>query len=65
MMAALGPHAAFIVAAYAAAAGVMLALLVWVVADYYAQRATLDELERQGVTRRSARKGADAAGDAS
>ncbi len=49
----LGPHAAFIVAAYAAGVLVVLLLIGWVVADYRAQLRTLAELEQQGVTRRS------------
>jgi heme exporter protein D len=49
----LGPHAAFIVAAYAVAALVVLALIAWVSADHRAQRRLLAELEADGVTRRS------------
>lgn len=50
----LGPHAAFIIAAYALALGVIVALIVWIMADYRRQRRTLADLERRGVTRRSA-----------
>ena len=50
----LGPHAAFIIAAYAAALLVVLALLIWVIADHRAQRRILEQLEQRGVTRRSA-----------
>jgi len=49
----LGPHASFIVAAYACAAVVVLAMIAWVLADYDAQRRRLAELEARGVTRRS------------
>jgi heme exporter protein D len=49
----LGPHAAFIVAAYLAAAAVVLALIVWVIADHAAQRRLLADLESRGMTRRS------------
>jgi heme exporter protein CcmD len=49
----LGNHAGFIIAAYAAAFAVVIALIAWVVADYRAQRRVLADLERQGVTRRS------------
>jgi len=49
----LGPHAAFIVAAYAAALAVVLGLIGWVVADYAAQRRLLANLEARGMTRRS------------
>ena len=55
MMSALGPHAQFIVAAYAVAALVFLALIAWVTLDYRAQRRQIDALEARGVTRRSER----------
>ncbi|MBX6425718.1 MAG: heme exporter protein CcmD [Variibacter sp.] len=51
---ALGPHAGFILAAYAVAALVVAGLLVWIVADHRLQRRLLAELEAQGVRRRSA-----------
>ena len=51
----LGPHAVFIVAAYVAAALVVLGLIAWVLADYDAQRRLLADLETRGVTRRSKR----------
>jgi heme exporter protein D len=49
----LGPHAAFIVAAYAAALCVILGLIGWVIADHAAQRGLLADLEARGVSRRS------------
>ena len=49
----LGPHMAFIVAAYAAAFVIILALVAWVYVDYRLQRRRLAELEDSGVTRRS------------
>jgi heme exporter protein D len=49
----LGPHAAFIVAAYAAALAVVIGLIAWVLADHAAQRRLLADLETRGVTRRS------------
>ena len=49
----LGPHAPFIIAAYVMAALVVIGLIVWVRADYDAQRRTLKDLESRGVTRRS------------
>ena len=52
----LGQHAFFIVAAYAIAAIVVVALIGWVIADYRRQRAILRDLERSGLTRRSARQ---------
>jgi heme exporter protein D len=52
-----GPHADFIVAAYAVTAFAVAALIAWVVLDYSAQRRILGDLEDRGVTRRSQRKG--------
>jgi heme exporter protein D len=52
----LGPHADFIVAAYAVTMFVVAALIGWVLLDYSAQRRILGELEERGVTRRSALK---------
>lgn len=49
----LGPHASFIIAAYAMAALVVVCLIAWVLADYDAQRRQLSDLEARGVTRRS------------
>ena len=49
----LGPHAAFITAAYVMAAIVVLGLIAWVMADYDAQLRVLADLEERGVTRRS------------
>ena len=51
----LGPHAAFIVSAYAAAVIVIGGLIAWVALDYRAQRRKLADLEARGVTRRSER----------
>jgi heme exporter protein D len=50
----LGPHAAFIVGAYMTATAVVAALVVWVTADHAAQKRALAELERRGISRRSA-----------
>ncbi len=52
----LGPHAAFIVGSYAIAALVVAALIGWIGLDARRQKLALDELEAQGVTRRSARE---------
>ena len=50
----LGPHAGFILAAYAIALAVVAGLVAWVVLDHRAQLRVLDDLEQAGVTRRSA-----------
>jgi heme exporter protein D len=49
----LGPHAAFIIAAYGAALAVVIGLISWVIADHAAQRRLLTDLEARGVSRRS------------
>jgi heme exporter protein D len=51
----LGPHAAFIVSAYAAATAIVAGLIVWVAIDRWRLTRTLDELEAHGITRRSVR----------
>ncbi|HWP25349.1 MAG TPA: heme exporter protein CcmD [Xanthobacteraceae bacterium] len=53
----LGPYAAFIVGAYAAAVLVVAALIGWVLIDHRTQRRILADLEARGVTRRSERAG--------
>ena len=50
----LGPHAAFILAAYGAAIVVVAGLIGWVIVDFRAQKRVLGDLEAHGVTRRSA-----------
>lgn len=49
----LGPHAAFIEAAYAIVALVLGGLTCWLVADGRRQRSLIDDLERRGIRRRS------------
>src|SRR5262249_36583697 len=51
----LGPHAAFIVTAYAAAIAIVAALVAWIVLDQRHLARLLEELEAHGVTRRSGR----------
>jgi heme exporter protein D len=53
----LGPHAAFIVIAYAAAIGIVAGLIVWIVLDRRYLVRELAELDAQGITRRSERTG--------
>jgi heme exporter protein D len=51
----LGPHAAFIWAAYAVVAVVLAALVAWLVLDGRRQQQVLDDLETRGSRRRSQR----------
>jgi heme exporter protein D len=51
----LGPHAAFIIAAYAAMAVGVAAFIAWLVFDGRRQRRLIGELEARGVRRRSDR----------
>jgi heme exporter protein D len=51
----LGPHAAFIWAAYAVTFVAVLGLVLFIVQDDRKQRQLLADLERQGFTRRSAK----------
>jgi heme exporter protein D len=53
----LGPHAGFILAAYAIALAIVAGLIAWIVLDHRAQLRILEDLERAGVTRRSAARG--------
>ena len=53
----LGPHAAFIVGAYAVAVLIVAAMIAWVWVDHRRQLKILAELEARGVTRRSERAG--------
>ena len=55
----LGPHAAFIWAAYAVVAVVLAALVVWLVLDGRRQQQLVDELEARGVRRRSQRSSSE------
>jgi heme exporter protein D len=50
----LGPHAIFILAAYAATFLAVTALAVFILADDRKQRRILADLEKQGIRRRSA-----------
>jgi heme exporter protein D len=51
----LGPHADFIIAAYAVTVVVVAALIFWVALDHRAQRRKLASLEAHGIARRSDR----------
>jgi heme exporter protein D len=50
----LGPHAGFIISAYVIATAVVATLVIWVISDHVTQKRALAELERRGITRRSA-----------
>jgi heme exporter protein D len=51
----LGPHTGFIVAAYAAAAIIVSALVLWIFAGYRGLERSIAELEARGTKRRSER----------
>jgi heme exporter protein D len=51
----LGPHAAFIWLAYAAVFVTVTGVILWLIADGHRQKADLEALEREGVSRRSSR----------
>jgi heme exporter protein D len=53
---ALGPYASFIIWSYALVTLVVTGLIVWIITDHRRQRTSLQRLEAEGVTRRSARK---------
>jgi heme exporter protein D len=52
----LGPHADFIVVAYAVAAAVVAGLIAWVLLDHRTQKLVLADLEARGIGRRSESK---------
>jgi heme exporter protein D len=54
----LGPHAAFIVSAYAIAAAIVAALVASIMLDYRRQTRALEDLEARGMVRRSERSAA-------
>jgi len=56
----LGPHAGFIVTAYAVAIVIVAGLIVWVMLDRRHLSRAVDELEAKGITRRSERARGDA-----
>ena len=55
MTAVLGPYAAFIVSAYAAAIAIVAGLIVWIVLDRRRLLRAMKDLETRGATRRSQR----------
>ena len=55
MTAVLGPYAAFIVSAYAAAIAIVAGLIVWIVLDRRRLLRVMQDLETRGASRRSQR----------
>jgi heme exporter protein D len=53
----LGPYAVFIVTAYAAAIVIVMGLIVWIMLDRRQLIRVIEEIEAQGITRRSRRSG--------
>jgi heme exporter protein D len=51
----LGPHAGFIVTAYAAAIVIVAGLVVWIMLERRHLTRAVDDLEARGITRRSER----------
>jgi heme exporter protein D len=51
----LGANAGFIIAAYGAAAIVIMLLVAWVAIDFRKQKRALAELKARGITRRAVR----------
>ena len=49
----LGPHAAFIGAAYVSVAAGLCGLVAWLISDGRRQQAALDDLEARGIRRRT------------
>lgn len=49
----LGPHANFILLAYAMAVFVLATLVIWVIVDHRGQVRAIESLEAKGVSRRS------------
>jgi heme exporter protein D len=53
----LGPHAAFIIAAYTAMVLIVAGLVAWLLYDGRRQARALDALEARGIKRRSSSQG--------
>jgi heme exporter protein D len=51
----LGPYAVFIVTAYAAAIAIVAGLIAWIMLDRRHLIRVIEEIEAQGITRRSRR----------
>ena len=55
----LGPYTTFIVTSYLVVFAVVVLLVAWIAIDYRRQKRRLNELESDGIVRRSARSTAD------
>jgi heme exporter protein D len=52
----LGPYTSFIVTSYLVVLAVVVFLIAWIAIDYRRQKQRLNELESEGVTRRSGQR---------
>ena len=52
----LGPYADFILASYAAALAIVVAVIAWIVLERRYLLRLMHEIERRGITRRSERR---------
>ena len=55
----LGPYTSFIVTSYLVVLVVVVFLAAWIATDYRRQKQRLNELESEGVTRRSGQRTTD------
>jgi heme exporter protein D len=58
-MMSLGPYTSFILASYRVVLAVVALLIAWIAIDYRRQKRRLNELESDGIVRRSSRSTAD------
>jgi len=55
----LGPYTSFILTSYLVVLAVVALLIAWIAIDYRRQKKRLNELESDGIVRRSSRSTAD------
>jgi heme exporter protein D len=58
-MMSLGPYTSFILTSYLVVLAVVVLLIAWIAIDYRRQKKRLNELESDGIVRRSSRSTAD------
>jgi heme exporter protein D len=58
-MMSLGPYTSFILTSYLVVLAVVALLIAWIAIDYRRQKKRLNELESDGIVRRSSRSTAD------